>query len=357
MGRKKLTFLHFKQAIFCLVIALCMPFGAFGQSNDKNNMVLSKQLAINGAQFANYSYTYSKKAYGLNNLSAIQRNVDTAIYLIKEAITSLDSAILLASDSALLGIEFANAAKKNARSAYRNLISCKKYERREDKQALAENATLLSANAVVDAYHASFYFKDETITKVVPKEARVPKDSMPKQITKLDIDQALFALLDEELIEKEEKNKRDLDKLESKLKTERDSSKKKLLKLEISKLTKEEAAVEKRDMETKEKLGQINSELEKRKKNKSSDSIPEMNAFAKSRPADDWSRQVLPESELPLGLVFQVQIGVYKNPVTAETFKGITPIFSKSTPLGISDRKSTRLNSSHIQKSRMPSSA
>jgi hypothetical protein len=309
--------------IFLLVVA---PMLGMCQ----NTKGLSKKLAIQGAQYANGSYTYSKMAYSIGNRFQRQ-NVDTAIFFLKEAIISLDSAILVADDSALLGKDFTTLAIKSAKSSLKRLEACFRYNA-DDRRQLLENATIFSANTVTDAYHASFYFKDGSppVKETAPK-----KDTTAKLITKLDIDQALFTLLDEELIEKEEKNKHEISKLEASLKATKDPSKKNSLKTQIAKLQKDEAEVEKKDKETKEKLGKINIELEEREKNKLAMATADANAFAKSRPADNWDKQVLPESEIPMGLIYQVQIGVYKNPVTAETFKGITPIFSKTTPAGI----------------------
>lgn len=297
----------------------------------QKNKGLSKKLAIQGAQYANESYTYSKIVHSLGSRFARQ-NIDTAIYFIKEAIISLDSAILVADDSALLGKDFAALAIKSAKGSLKRLGAYFRYNDPDQKHLLAENASILSANTVVDAYHASFYFKDGSppVKETAPK-----KDTTPKLITKLDIDQALFTLLDEELIEKEEKNKQEIAKLETLLKATKDPSKKNSLKAQLTKLQKSETEVEKKDLETKKKLGKINAELEEREKNKLASATADANAFAKSRPADNWDKQVLPESEIPMGLIYQVQIGVYKNPVTVETFKGITPIFSKTTPVGI----------------------
>jgi len=42
------------------------------------------------------------------------------------------------------------------------------------------------------------------------------------------------------------------------------------------------------------------------------------------------------DTELPPALVYQVQVGVYKNKVLYEIFRGLTPVYGKTTPQGIS---------------------
>ena len=315
------------------LLMLLMPFLCYSQ-NKVTNSVICKQKTIEAAQLADKSYTYSKMAYFISNSKLAQKNIDSSIQFIIASISALDSAIMLASDSELMGKNFATISRNSAKLSLLTLRSYAKYSNSDQKKQLAEDATQLSANTVIDAYHASFYFKDA----LQPKQAEpavVKKDTLPKQITKLDIDQALFALLDEELIEKEEKNKKEILKLETQLKSTKDPAKEARLKAEIKKIEQNEAEVEKQDLAAKQKLNKINAELDERGKGKLVEQVVESNAFSKSRPADDWERQVLPESEIPMGLVYQVQIGVYKNPVTAETFKGITPIFSKTTAIGI----------------------
>ena len=298
--RKKTKFSPIWSAWLTFWLILLIPFAVFSQNRSLKGSGLSKQLAIDAAQYAKASYTYSKMSRFLTDQTLAQRNIDTSIYFIKWAISSLDSAILLAADSELLGIDYANMAKQNAKLCLRTLNSFAKYSVIDDKQQLAEDATMLSAKVVIDAYHASFYLKDGR-----PEKA------------------------------KEEENKKEISKLETQLKATKDPVKAGKIKAQIKKIEQEEAEVEKNDKEAKEKLTQINVQLEEREKNKKVNAESAANAFSKSRPADNWDQQVLPESEIPMGLVYQVQIGVYKNPVTSETFKGITPIFSKTTSMGI----------------------
>ncbi|MEO8761420.1 MAG: hypothetical protein ABI388_08575, partial [Bacteroidia bacterium] len=60
--------------------------------------------------------------------------------------------------------------------------------------------------------------------------------------------------------------------------------------------------------------------------------------FSKSlkKPADEWNKPVLLDTELPMGLVYQIQIGLYKNGISTDVFKGLTPIFGKTVAGGVS---------------------
>jgi len=335
MKREKNQFLVFYNPKFVFWLILALPFFGIAQNKSNKNEGRSKQLSIEAAQMSKESYLYAKMGYFANKLSLLQRNTDTAIYFIKESIISIDSAILLASDSELMAINLANLAKSEAKRAYKLLMASKNNSVVSQKQELMEEATLLAGNAVADAYHASFYFKDGAPPE---KKQETIKDTTPKVITKLDIDQTLFALLDGQLLEKEEKNKSEIEKLTQKLKVTKDAAKTAKIKAEIKKLEKEEAEVEKEDIDAKEQLGKINAEIDARDKHIATTSSKNLETiFSKSLsiPADEWNKQVLLESEMPMGLVYQVQIGVYKNAVSAETFKGITPIFGKTTALGI----------------------
>ena len=49
------------------------------------------------------------------------------------------------------------------------------------------------------------------------------------------------------------------------------------------------------------------------------------------KPADPKAKIII-DPEVPDGLIYRIQIGVYRNPVTAENFKGINPIYGFKIP-------------------------
>ncbi|HEX7412930.1 MAG TPA: hypothetical protein VF411_02710 [Bacteroidia bacterium] len=311
-------------------VVFLLPAISFSQT--KTNC-LSRPYVIEGAQLANQSYTFSKLAYFVNSKSLALKNIDSAIVYILQAILAIDSAIILASDSELMALNYSNIAKNYAMRSHKLLKAYKQTSNINLQQDLAKQATFLSANAVTDAYHASFYFKN-CILKEEKKDTVITP--APKQLTKLDIDQTLFALLDEHLHEKTEEDKKEVSKLTTELKTIKDPTKAEKIKEEIKKIEKEEQQLELKDKNAKEKLNSINSQLDERNKNTITTDKPEETIFSKSmkRPADEWNKDILLDAELPMGLIYQIQIGYYKNLIVSEVFRGLTPIMGKTMPGG-----------------------
>ncbi|HKC68885.1 MAG TPA: hypothetical protein VKG26_11695, partial [Bacteroidia bacterium] len=297
---------------------------------------LSRQYVIQGAQLANQSYMFSKLAFFVPNKNLAVKNIDSAIIYIQQAITAIDSAIILASDSELMALDYSNIAKKFAIRSYNLLNAYSKVTNPNQKRDIAKQATFFAANATTDAYHASFYFKNCKQQETKPKSPIIENPVMPKEPTKLDIDQNLFALLDEHLHQKTEDDKKELARLEAELKTQKDPAKAEKIKAEIKKLEQEEAQLEHKDKNAKTKLDSINAQIERRDKNKETTAKPDETIFSKSmkRPADQWDKDVILDAELPMGLVYQVQIGFYKNLNVSEVFRGLTPIMGKTMPGG-----------------------
>ncbi|HXU28878.1 MAG TPA: hypothetical protein VN698_16730, partial [Bacteroidia bacterium] len=305
-----------KKQFYLFIAVFIIFFAHFQCFSQSKKECLSRQLVIDGAQLANQSYTFSKLAFFVPNKSLAAKNIDSAIIFIQQAISSIDSAIILASDSELMALDYANIAKKFAIRSYRLLKANQQTTNPGLKLDFAKQATFFAANATTDAYHASFYFKNcKPIEEKEKYNPIVENPVMPKQPTKLDIDQNLFALLDEHLHQKTEDDKKAVSKLEAELKTQKDPGKAEKIKAEIKKLEQDEAQLELKDKNAKLKLDSINAQIERRDKNKETQAKPEETVFSKSmkRPADQWDKDVILDAELPMGLVYQVQIGFYKN--------------------------------------------
>ena len=316
--------------IACYFVCL-IPLYSFSQKKDNCR---SRELVIEGAQLADQSYSFSKQAYFAGNAYVATKNLDTAMLFIEQAILNIDSAIALALDSELMAKDYAAVAKNYAARSCKLLKRCQQEINNHIKTDLAKQATFLSANATIEAYHASFYFKNCKQHKEVKKDTEVAP--IPKQVTKLDIDQTLFALLDEHLHEKTEEDKKELIKLTTELKTVKDPAKAEKIKEEIKKIEHEEAQLEQKDKNAKVKLDSINAQIDKRDNNNATTTKPQETIFSKSmkRPADNWDKDVQIDVELPMGLIYQVQIGYYKNLIVSEVFRGLTPIMGKTMPNG-----------------------
>ncbi len=308
-----------------------LPFLGFSQSKENCR---SREYVILGAQLANQSYTFSKLSYFVNSRALATRDIDSSVFYIQQSILAIDSAIILASDSELMALDYSNIAKKFATRSYKLLNACKQTNDVNVWLDYAKQATFYSANAVTDAYHASFYFKDCKV-KEEKKDTAPPA---PKQLTKLDVDQALFTLLNQHLTQKTEDHKIQIEKLNQELKTTKDPVRSAKIKADIKKIETEDASLASKNKNAQDKLNTINTQIDDRDKNKNTTIKPEETVFSKSmkKPADEWNKQVLLDTELPMGLIYQVQIGVYKNGIAPEFFKGLTPVFAKTVPGGVS---------------------
>jgi len=319
-----------------LLFLLILSNGAFSQVVTTNGS-MCKTYAIACAQLANQSYTFSKLAYFVHTDKLAERDIDSSLLRIQQSIVAIDSAIILGDPTCILALNYARIARRYAVGSYKTLKMYRQAPDRKKKAALAEQATLLSAKAVIDAYHSSLYFFDGQDEKEEQEAEIEKKDSVPtaRVITKLDIDQALFALLDEQLNQKLAEDKKKLAKLQNDLKTAKDPARIAKLKAEIKKLETQDNNLAAKNKNTHEKLEVINTKIDERNKNKTSTPPDEQTVFTKSRTADEWNKHILVNSEMPMGLIYQVQIGIYKNPISQDIFKGLTPIFAVTVPQGI----------------------
>ena len=325
-------------ALFLVLSLFYSGYHAFAQ---KKSDCRSRELIIQAAQLDNQAYAYAKMSYLVNNKSLSLKNADSAQFYFSQAIMCIDSALLLASDSELMAIDYSNLAKKFTNRSLRLAKTFTDHAASGLRKDLVKQSVFYAANAVTDAYHASFYFK-KCEKKESPKLTPERKDSLPgigvtqKEPTKLDIDQTLFAMLDGHLQQKTEEGKKELNRLLEELKNTKDPAKAEKIKAEIKRIEKENEDLILRDKNAKEKLTELNSQIDARNKNNNNETKPEETVFSKSmkRPADEWDKQVVMDAELPMGLVYQVQIGFYKNLNISEIFRGLTPIMGKTMPGG-----------------------
>lgn len=296
---------------------------------------ICKQFAIQSAQSADQSFVYSQKNHFEPHSASSAYNIDAAISFIKESINYLDSALILASDSAKLGIKHANIARNSAIDSYNTLIQLKNSSYNKKKE-LSEKALFYASNTTVESYHASFYFTDK---KKIKEKIEIPKvDTAEKLITKLDIDQTLFTLLKVDLNEKGDANKKEIEKLTVELAKTKDLLKQGKLKSQLKDLELKKKDLEEKNKDAQQKLIAINILTEERDKSGTKTSSQRDTIFSKSitKTNDEWNKQIKSGDEIPNYLVYQVQLGVFKANVESETFKGLTPIYSKTTETGIS---------------------
>ncbi len=322
--------------LFLCSLIILNPLKCNSQSDSIiDNSIYCKKLAIESAQLADQTFIFCQQSYFENQPILISNNIDTALFSINDAIISIDSAIILASDSAKMALKYAKFALEFQKKAQKSLIFAQKAPNYTEKKELLKNAMDFAENATIDAYHASFYFsgKKKRKKKEVIKDSIIPE----KQITKLDIDQTLFTLLKEDLTEKSETNNDDLQKLSDELLKTSDPSKKIQLDGQIKKLELKKQDLIKKNNDAQTKLSTINNLIAENEKNNSSNKTQIDTIFSKTigNIKDEWNKPIKTDADLPIFLVYQVQFGVFKANVLAETFKGLTPIYSKASENGV----------------------
>jgi hypothetical protein len=150
------------------------------------------------------------------------------------------------------------------------------------------------------------------------------------------VDQTLFTMLNKELEEKIAANKAELEKLNAELAKTKDALKVNKLKAQIGKIQKVQKELETKDTDTKTKLTDINKKIEDRDKSGKVAEEPPPARGLHYEGLEEWNKHLILDQELPPDLLYQVQVGVYKNKVLYEIFKGLTPVYGKTTPQGIS---------------------
>ena len=337
MKHQLLILFHFRGVLLPILFFILFSTNSFGQSGTSNGSNICKQLAIKSAQLADQSHFYAEQSYFETRPDSYIRNIDTASSLIMEAVSYLDSTISLASDTALLALKYSHISKEFALKAHKALLQSKQNIPYSQKKQLLKNAIYHSENATIDAYHASFYFS-------VKKKATTKKDDLidtaivEKQLTKLDIDQTLFKLLNEDLKEKSDANTLEISKLTSELSNTKDINKKAKLTLQLKNLENKGKDFDKKKEDAQTKLLTINTLLAEHTTNAPvNKAIQKDTIYSKkiTKASDEWNKNFKSDSEMPSFLVYQIQLGVFKSDVIPETFKGLTPLYTKITDKGI----------------------
>lgn len=297
-----------------------------------------RELAIKSAQMADESFKFTQNCYFNSNKSNISKNIDSAIYFIQQSISLLDSTLLLANDSNIIAIKLAKNARNFSIDAYRCFKSINSSNEVNHK-ALLKKAMYFSENATIDSYHSSLYLVDQLKKDTENKKNSDVKDNSPseKVITKLDIDQSLFTILKENLIEKKETNTKEIVNLTEDLFNTTDPNKQDKIKSRLKELETQKTSLEQQQNDAQQKLTTINLLIEERDKTLTTNKLSSDTAFIKNKTVitDEWGQQLKANSEMPDFLIYQIQLGVFKSNVLAETFKGLTPIYKTNSDKGI----------------------
>lgn len=325
-----------KKNIGILILAINLCFATlYGQTDLKGKVGVSKTLAIKGAKAADRSYKFIKFSYKTDDPDLSAKSLDSAAVFLDIASVYMDSSIICASDSELIAVNLANLSLQFAKQTS-EMVAAMKQQNFTLRGSSGMETSIMCANVVSDAYHASMYFRGE----LKKKEQAPPtkKDSLPKIITKLDVDQTVFTMLIKDLEAKITANQTQINKLNTELAKTKEAAKTKKVKGQIQKLETENLTYNQKISDSKLKLTEINKQIEQRDKSgiTSSKTENEPTKGLHFESLDEWNKHLILDQDLPPTLLYQVQVGVYKNKVLYEIFKGLTPVYGKTTPSGVS---------------------
>ena len=168
------------------------------------------------------------------------------------------------------------------------------------------------------------------------------KSGKEKNSTRLDVDLVLFSLLKEDLKRQMEYNREQLKEYNFMYKNNKDKDKRADIAATIAEIKQEKIELLNKAKDTKIKLKRIQKRLNenKRKPVETGESI-----FAKSGDVDEDKKQNSKvtattttgsgNSKIASAIVYRIQIGVYKNPISTDVFKGLSPVFSETFSGGI----------------------
>lgn len=168
------------------------------------------------------------------------------------------------------------------------------------------------------------------------------KSGKEKNSTRLDVDFVLFSLLKEDLKRQMEYNREQLKEYNFMYKNNTNKEKRADIAASIAEIKQEKIELLNKAKDTKIKLKRIQKRLNenRRKPVETGESI-----FAKSGNAEDDKKTNLKatsstntgsdNSKISSAIVYRIQIGVYKNPISTDVFKGLSPVFSEAFSGGI----------------------
>ncbi len=164
------------------------------------------------------------------------------------------------------------------------------------------------------------------------------KSENGKSATRLDVDFVLFSLLKVDLKKKLELNKEQLKDYNSMLKSKPSNGQKMETQSSINEIKQQRGMLLAQSKEAKIKLKKIQKQLnDNRKKNtKVGEMVVAKSVnFKDENKADSKNRSSVPILMPKTSIVYKIQIGAYKNPISMDIFKGLTPVYSEVFPDGI----------------------
>jgi len=295
----------------------------------------AQAYAILSAQYSEDAYFYARKNYFHTSVSAIKSNSDTGLVCMKIAMEFADSAFNAASDTSTEARMVMLYAKDYQQKTLK-LFDKIRFEKNNSVIIyLCEEAMYKGANAIADAYKASLMFtmkpaeipQKQGRAMFSNEEIKVPlidTEESSRDITRLETDEFSFITIKElygkRLIEIED----ELLLLEAEAKKSK-GDKLSEINIAIAHLKKDEKDLFDKMKNSEDKLVKVKNDLSKEMLQ-----IVNKDIFTTDKPGFYSDKVPVPINiELPMGLVYRVQIGFFKSQLPPEHFEGIFPITSQ----------------------------
>jgi hypothetical protein len=169
--------------------------------------------------------------------------------------------------------------------------------------------------------------KTQPVVASIKNESFTIKSENEKSSTRLEVDNALFSLLKEDLKRKIKSTDEQLKEYSTSIK-QSNGTEKTALTASAQETKTYKSKLQGQLKETDNKLRQITKLLRLEQTHKAKPQ--EATIFAKNKQSD-----FLDSDALPKGLVYKIQIGVYKNAISGDVFKGLTPVYGESFAGGV----------------------
>ncbi|TXB65283.1 hypothetical protein FRY74_07625 [Vicingus serpentipes] len=305
-----------------LIYILFCIFSTFFQSLNAQKIELNayenkaKAFAILAAQYNTDAYNYSRKNYFLSSKKEILSNCDSGLVSIEIAQKFTDSSLFYAGDTCYHAkklLQIVRAYQTESKNAFLNVANGSNFQ---SFNRFSEIAMYNMGNAISDAYMASLLIKTKTITSQLKDDKR--------SFTRLESDENSYVTIKQlytnRLIEIRDEIK--LLEVESK-----NSSGKDLLEINnaINLLNEEEKQYVNKVNNSEYKLINVKNEL-------SAEMMQIVNGDVFVTDKKGFYNENVPiptNVEIPMGLVYRIQIGFFANQLTPEHFDGIFPISSQ----------------------------
>lgn len=213
-----------------------------------------------------------------------------------------------------------------------------------DTIKVAEQITTLADTQKVNTVIKSTADLNDAIDPWTPIKHEIVNISSKreKNATRLDVDLVLFSLLKEDLKRKMQWNRKQQKDYSAQYKKASSKAKKTKIKASIADVKEQRVALLAKSKNTRAKLKQIQKLLSENRKKAiaSGGSVFTASVYPeaqkeKNKVEAESSNAIIENPTLPSGIIYKIQIGVYKNKISSDIFKGLSPVCSQSFPGGI----------------------